>query len=110
MLVNKHPASYSLSTRIILVKFETEDDACGQLVGLIAERATETIKINANDLLTTGIGTDMDAFVDVIILDDDDEMIGIVNLAKLVPHEMQVMGRAGHESLMNKEAEIGDAS
>lgn len=108
MLVNKHPASHSLSTRIILVKLETEADS-GQLVGLIAERATETVKINADDLLMTGIGTDMDAFVDAVILDDD-EMIGIVNLIKLVPSEMQAMGQIGRGSIMNEEAEIGDVS
>lgn len=107
MLVNKHPASYSLSTRIILVKFDSEDGH-SQMVGLIAERATETTKIDLNDVLTTGINSDMGAFVDAIILDND-EMIGIINLPRLMPHELQSVVNVGHKS-MNQEVGIGDAS
>lgn len=106
MLVNKHSASYSLSTRIILVKFDSEDGH-SQLVGLIAESATETTKIDLDDVLTTGISSDMGAFVDAIILDND-EMIGIVNLPRLMPHELQQAVDIGHES-MNHEVGIGDA-
>lgn len=107
MLVSKRPASHSLSTRIVLVKFNSEDGH-SQLVGLIAERATETTKIDTNDILTTGISSDMDAFVDAIILDND-EMIGIINLARLMPYELQIMVNGSREA-MNHEEGVDDAS
>ncbi|MBI3771328.1 MAG: purine-binding chemotaxis protein CheW [Gammaproteobacteria bacterium] len=106
MLVHKHPASHSLSTRIILVQFDSEEGH-SQLVGMIAECATETTKIDVHDALTTGISSNMDAFVDAIILDRD-EMIGIVNLARLMPHELQIVVSGSHEA-MNHEAGIGNA-
>lgn len=89
MMVSQRPAANSLSTRIVLVNLENEGEK-NRLVGLIVEEATETTKINLDDVLNTGISPQVDAFVDAVVLDKD-EMIGIVNLNRLIPHELNTM-------------------
>lgn len=94
MLVNHRPASNSLSTRIVLVRLSEEGER-ERFVGLIVERATETTKIDPLEILDTGVNSGVDSFVDKIVLDHD-EMVGIVNLGRLVPVELHSMIESGH--------------
>jgi chemotaxis-related protein WspB len=52
-----HPARSRLSTRIILVRYP-DGNGERRLLGLIAERVTETVRRDPSDFVTTGVDLD----------------------------------------------------
>ncbi len=74
-----------LSTRIILVESPGEQHPP---LGLLAEGATETIKVAADDFSHTSIGVEGEAFVDGMIMNETG-MIRLVNLDNLLTPEVR---------------------
>lgn len=77
------PARRNLSTRIILVKYPHAGGS-SHIVGLIAEHATETVKIDAAAYSESGIGVKNAKFVSKLAMDDRG-MVQCVALDRLLP-------------------------
>jgi chemotaxis-related protein WspB len=87
MLIAGRPVKPLLSSRIILIKPDKNDERC---FGLLSESVTETVKIADEDFTTTGIDDDTNTFVDKVAMDEHG-MIQLVNLTKLLPNEVKKM-------------------
>ena len=87
ILICERPVKNMMSSRIMLIKpIKTEK----RYIGLLAEHVTETIKIDEATFTDTGISSDTSAFVDKIAMDEAG-MIQVVNVAKLLPSDVNIM-------------------
>jgi chemotaxis-related protein WspB len=80
------PARRNLSTRIILVKYPV-DEGRHRTVGLLAERATETVKYPPSAFSAAGAGVRNERFVSSLIMDEKG-MVQCVQLERLLPREV----------------------
>jgi chemotaxis-related protein WspB len=64
------PASERLSTRIIIVNY-TDANGTRRLVGLIAERATETLRRDRRDFIDPGINVGGASYLGPVLIDGD---------------------------------------
>jgi chemotaxis-related protein WspB len=93
------PAAEHLSTRIIIVNYsDTQDQA--QLVGLIAERATETLRREPKDFAEPGVQLSTAPFLGPV-LTDEKGVIQLISTEKLLQENMrgllpQISKEAGH--------------
>ncbi len=84
-LIEHRPARHCLSTRIVLIELDEQPPA---LLGLLAEDATETIKLRDEEISQTCVGQDRNAFVDGVILHDSG-MIRLIDPDKLLTEEVR---------------------
>lgn len=69
-LTQGRPAGERLSTRIIVVNYPDASGAC-HLLGLIAERATETLRKDPQDFLDSGVKLDEAPYLGPILMEDN---------------------------------------
>lgn len=86
-LLTGDPARVRLSSRIIIVDFPAADGANHPL-GLLAERATETVQCREQDFQPAGIRTPDAAFAGDILIGGDG-IVQKVEVRKLLPAELQ---------------------
>jgi len=55
MLALGRPAAARLSTRLVLVQYVSAPGAAAQLLGLVLEKATDTLRCNADDFTASGL-------------------------------------------------------
>ena len=67
-LALRQPAAIRLSTRIILVHYSPE--GLDQLLGLMVERATETLRREPADFVSTGVRSDGASYLGPVCTDD----------------------------------------
>ena len=81
------PATEHLSTRIIIVNYgNTPDDE--QLVGLIAERATETIRRDPNEFSEPGVRLSTAPFLGPV-LTDEHGVVQLISTQKLLQENLR---------------------
>ena len=73
-----------MSTRIILVR-GSEETGQPRLLGLIAEKATETIRCDATDFVHSGIARNDTAYLGGITTGPRGGLVQRVELSKLLP-------------------------
>ena len=76
-----------VSTRIILVPY-IDSEKSSQTLGLMAERVTDTISCSEDDLHAPGIESENAEFLDRILFDNDG-MIQLINLKKILPDTLK---------------------
>jgi len=81
------PATEHLSTRIIIVNYGNTPDQ-EQLVGLIAERATETIRREPKDFSLPGVQLSAAPFLGPV-LTDDKGVIQLISTQKLLQENLR---------------------
>lgn len=86
ILIEGNPCAQRLSTRIILVYYPFRSER-KHLLGLIAERVTETVKINHDSLPPSGILMDEELYVGALG-DTDEEMVRCFDIQRLVPESI----------------------
>lgn len=86
LLTENTPCEQRFSTRIILVNYQTKDGRLRQ-VGLLAERVTETIKINLAEVPSSGILMDEALYVGALA-SNDDEMVRYFDVQRVVPESV----------------------
>ena len=92
-LISGEPSKSFLSTRILLVNYNSPDDTA-HVLGLLAERVTETFSCNEDDFQPPGIESENAKYLENIILDDKG-MIQFVSVEKILPESL-------HEILFKK--------
>jgi chemotaxis-related protein WspB len=65
-----HPAQERLSTRIIIIQHRSEHGP-EQLLGLIAEHATQTLRKNASDFIESGVKVPGAAYLGPVLMEPD---------------------------------------
>ena len=88
-LVAGEPADARLSTRLIVVEHRTKDNRRHAL-GLIAERATDTIRRNPMDFAPSGVSNPDSPYLGPV-LSDPKGMIQWVDAGRLLPASLQEM-------------------
>ena len=87
-LLQGRPSRPRLSTRIILVDYNTGSDSAQHILGLLAERVTETVTCRKEDVRSPGIGFDNAPYLGDIVIDNQG-MIQYVLVEQLLPHWLQ---------------------
>jgi len=77
------PASERLSTRIIIINYQTPEGA-GRLLGLIAEHATQTLRKEAKEFVDPGIQIGEAPYLGPVLLDPQGP-IQLVHEQRLLP-------------------------
>jgi len=97
-LVLGHPACKRLSTRIVVARCP---DGAGKerLLGLLAERATQTMRRGPGDFASTGVRNDGAAYLGPVT-SDEHGLIQWIDVHKLLPASM-------HDMLFKQPAEDG---
>jgi chemotaxis-related protein WspB len=78
------PANLRLSTRIILVKYPTGEEGGDHVLGLIAEQATETLKRELDNFVSSGVDIDEAPYLGPVITDSRG-LIQLIEVPKLLP-------------------------
>jgi chemotaxis-related protein WspB len=86
-LTMDRPAVEHLSTRIIIVNYSDTPEH-EQMVGLIAERATETIRRERSDFVDTGVELSTAPFLGPVLMDDKG-MIQLISAQKLLHQNLR---------------------
>ncbi len=86
-IITGAPTKLRMSSRIVVVDFPAADGGLHPL-GLLAERATETIQCREQDFQPAGIQTPEAPFSGDILVDGD-ETVQKVEIRKLLPVELQ---------------------
>ena len=95
-LTLRRPANEHLSTRIIIVNCSDSPHE-PQLVGLIAERATETIRRERKDFVTTGLQFSTAPFLGPV-LTDEKGVIQLIALQALLHKDLRGLLHAPKET------------
>ena len=77
------PAQRRLSTRILIVRYDN-DNGETRLLGLIAEKAMETVKRDPDEFLSTGICSDRTAYFGPVVTDSQ-KLLQRIEVKKLLP-------------------------
>jgi len=85
-LTMDRPALEHLSTRIIIVNY-SDTPGSEQMVGLIAERATETIRRERNDFVDAGVQFSTAPFLGPVLMDDKG-VIQLISAQKLLQENL----------------------
>lgn len=83
VLVLGRPAQRRLSTRIIVVHYDN-DKGDKRLLGLIAEKAMETVRREPNEFLSTGVSSERTAYLGPVA-SDSQGLLQWVEIRKLLP-------------------------
>jgi chemotaxis-related protein WspB len=91
-LVLGRPAPRHLSTRVILVPFGPAKGPGGRnnLLGLMAEKATETIRIDPSQFTAAGVTADVAPYMGSV-KSVDGRMLQQIDVARLLPGELGAM-------------------
>ncbi len=81
------PANEHLSTRIIIVN-QSDTPGQEQLVGLIAERATEILRRERKDFVDSGLQLSAAPFLGAV-LNDEQGVIQLISTQKLLPESLR---------------------
>lgn len=77
------PAQRRLSTRILVVHYAT-DNGDKRLLGLIAEKALETVRRDTNEFVSTGVGSDRIVYLERVATDAHG-LLQWIDVKKLLP-------------------------
>jgi chemotaxis-related protein WspB len=94
------PAGERLSTRIIVVGI-TADSGAKFLVGLIAERATETLKRSSRDFIETGVKVGQAPYLGPVLMDGT-RAIQLLHEQKLLSEPVRKMLFSSFAALENE--------
>jgi chemotaxis-related protein WspB len=83
------PALRRMSTRIVLAHCP-EDEGETRLLGLVAEQATETLRCDAGDFVSSGIATKEAAFLGPVLITPGG-LVQRIELDRLLPPAMREM-------------------
>jgi chemotaxis-related protein WspB len=83
------PSRACMSTRIILVDY-IKDDATSRILGLMAERVTETIKRNTAEFQPTGVATPDAPYLGPIS-NDNQGMLQLMDINRLLPPDVHAL-------------------
>lgn len=86
MLIGR-PSEARLSTRIVLVKYPAENGV-SHIVGMLVERATETVKFNISDFSPSGVGVKNAKFISRLATHRNN-IVQCVSIDKLLPRSLQ---------------------
>lgn len=86
-MLGSGPCAHSLSTRIIVVELRSRDQQRGNLLGLIAEQVTETLRADAAQFQDDGIDIDGAPFLGPV-LPYQGGMLQLVDTESLLPAEV----------------------
>jgi chemotaxis-related protein WspB len=81
------PAQRRLSTRIIVVHY-ANDKGDKRLLGLIAEKAMETIRRDTNEFVSTGVGSDRTLYLGPVAADAHG-LLQWIDVKKLLPKSVR---------------------
>ena len=81
-IISGTPAAQRLSTRIILLNYQDENDH-KRVIGIMAEQVTETIKCDEKNFKSLGVKTNDAPFLGDVTTDDQG-MIRLVNIKQLI--------------------------
>lgn len=81
------PAQRRLSTRIIVVHY-ANDNGDKRLLGLIAEKAMETIRRDTNEFVSTGVGSDRTLYLGPVAADAHG-LLQWIDVKKLLPKSVR---------------------
>ena len=81
------PARQRLGTRIILVDYPARNGT-HHLLGLIAERATETMRRDPTDFVTSGVGNDTAPYLGPVAVDPQG-IVQWIEIDKLLPSSVR---------------------
>lgn len=81
------PAQRRLSTRIIVVHY-ANDNGDKRLLGLIAEKAMETIRRDTNEFVSTGVGSDRTVYLGPVAADAHG-LLQWIDVKKLLPKSVR---------------------
>lgn len=83
------PASELLSTRVVVVSFNDLENRT-RLVGLVAERLTDTVTLADDSVRTSGIRVQQAPFLGGVVADQG-RMTQLIRVSELVPAPLQAM-------------------
>jgi len=86
-LMTGTPSRRLLSTRIILISYHDSKSAV-HILGLVAEKVTDTVKYTERDFQSPGITTEEGAYLDTVAADRDG-MIQLIEPQKILPEALQ---------------------
>ena len=86
-LISGTASKHQVSTRIILVPY-VDSKNTSHILGLLAERVTDTLSCNENDLILPGIESESADYLDKILFDTEG-MIQLINLKKILPESLK---------------------
>jgi chemotaxis-related protein WspB len=89
VLTMGRPAPHKLSTRIVLVR-DTASDGTPRWLGLVLEQATETLRRDPGDFLSSGLGNAGRSYLGPV-LPDDRGLIQWIDPRKLLPEDVRDM-------------------
>lgn len=84
-----YPSRVCMSTRIILVSYPTVG-ATARILGLMAERVTETTKKDLTEFMPTGVNTPDAPYLGPVT-NDDHGMLQLMDIDRLVPAEVRAL-------------------
>ncbi len=84
-----YPSRACMSTRIILVNYSTGGDTAN-ILGLMAERVTETAKREPDDFVSTGVATPDAPYLGPVS-NDANGMLQLMNIDELIPVEVRAL-------------------
>jgi chemotaxis-related protein WspB len=82
-----HPAQRRLSTRILVVRYAT-DNGERRLLGLIAEKALETVRRDTNEFVATGVCSDRIVYVGPVAADAHG-LLQWIDVKQLLPRSIR---------------------
>ncbi|MFC1746506.1 chemotaxis protein CheW [Candidatus Riflebacteria bacterium] len=103
ILLNKRTSQERLSTRIILFRYakSTNKEGEREVIGLMAERVTETRKMSLTDFQTTGVSVEGTPYLAEIATTENEmiQFIRVENLLKMSLHRGLLLPEKGQFSL-----------
>ena len=93
-LFESRDCKHSLSSRIIIIKYRTQTDTL-QTIGLIAEKVTDVMQCDADEMVDNGIHKENSDFLGKIYRHQN-EMIQLIDIDKVLPESIsqQLSGSA----------------
>ncbi|NOY62018.1 MAG: chemotaxis protein CheW [Gammaproteobacteria bacterium] len=86
LCIRKHAQRY-ISSRIILVHY-TAGSGSEHTLGLLAERVTETLKVDEDQFIPSGVDTEKKSFLGDVLMRGE-QIIQRVNIDNLLPEQIQ---------------------
>ncbi|MEJ2587997.1 MAG: chemotaxis protein CheW [Deltaproteobacteria bacterium] len=87
-LIQGHPCNMRMSTRIILVDYLRKDNT-PYVIGLMAERVTETLRKSEDDFVQTGLNVNQAPYLSGLMMEDSD-MIQYIDIDRL-PQSVKIL-------------------
>ena len=88
-LINQQSCVDSFTTRIILVNFPIAGGSGVRMLGLLAERVTETVRVTEETFTSTGVGMDATPYLG-LAANTDQGLLQKISVSELLPADVQV--------------------